>query len=175
MACLEPIAVLGQAENIELSQAHLDAVNQKRRIYVNNDAGYDAVAMRPKETPIAPDEWIAARFSAFTQPGCQVDCVGWCLDEGNIASYVRRSVAGRLPPEARFAGREARLPTASVREDGDSAVGLILFRAPGSVSNRGKYLSDVSNDSDRERNHADDVDAESPGARPINARRSERR
>jgi hypothetical protein len=87
MACLEPTAVLGQTENIELSRAHLDAVNQRRRIYVNNDAGYDAVAMGPKESPVTPDEWIAARFSAFTQPGSQVDCVGWCLDEGNIAAY----------------------------------------------------------------------------------------
>lgn len=43
--------------------------------------------MGPKETPITPDEWIAARFSAFTQPGSQVDCVGWCLDEGNVAAY----------------------------------------------------------------------------------------
>ena len=80
-------AISQAADNIVLSSAHLDAVNRPRRIYVNNDAGYDAVAMGPKETPITPDEWIAARFSAFSQPGSQVDCVGWCLDEGNIAAY----------------------------------------------------------------------------------------
>ena len=25
--------------------------------------------------------------AGFGQPGSQVDCVGWCLDEGNIAAY----------------------------------------------------------------------------------------
>ena len=72
---------------VVLSPQHLAAVNRQRRIYVNNDAGIDAVAMGPKETPITPAEWVAARLSAFTQPGSQVDTVGWCLDEGNIAAY----------------------------------------------------------------------------------------
>ena len=71
----------------ELSAAHLAAVNRRRRIYVNNDVGYDAVAMGPKETAIQPNAWLAARFSAIDQPGSQIDAVGWCLDEGNIAAY----------------------------------------------------------------------------------------
>jgi len=80
-------AISKKADLVELSAAHVAAVNRRRRIYVNNDAGYDAVAMGPKLTAIQPDEWLAARFSAFDQPGSQVDCVGWCLDEGNIAAY----------------------------------------------------------------------------------------
>ncbi|MFN0051792.1 MAG: family 10 glycosylhydrolase [Planctomycetales bacterium] len=80
-------AISRRAESAELSAAHRAAVNRRRRIYVNNDVGYDAVAMGPKLTPIKPEEWIASRFSAFDQPGSQVDCVGWCLDEGNIAAY----------------------------------------------------------------------------------------
>ena len=77
-------AAEGQA--IELSAEHLAAVARRRRIYVNNDAGYDAV-MGPHPSELTPDQWIADRFSVFTQPGSQVDCVGWCLDEGNIAAY----------------------------------------------------------------------------------------
>jgi hypothetical protein len=85
-------AISQQAKLVELSEAHLAAVNRQRRIYVNNDAGYDAVAMGPKLTPIKPDEWLAARFSAFDRPGSQVDCVGWCLDEGNIAAYPSKII-----------------------------------------------------------------------------------
>ena len=72
---------------VVLSKKHLAAVNRRRRIYVNNDAGIDAVAMGPEETDITPAEWVEARLSAITQPGSHVDTVGWCLDEGNIAAY----------------------------------------------------------------------------------------
>jgi hypothetical protein len=82
----------GAAESVRLSEAHVAAVNRRRRIYVNNDVGYDAVARGPKLTAIKPEEWIAARFSAFDQPGSQVDCVGWCLDEGNIAAYPSKII-----------------------------------------------------------------------------------
>lgn len=81
-----------RAQPVALSAAHVAAVNRPRRIYVNNDVGYDAVAMGPKMSSIKPEEWIAARFSAFDQPGCQVDCVGWCLDEGNIAAYPSKVI-----------------------------------------------------------------------------------
>ena len=81
-----------QAKPVALSEVHIAAVNRPRRIYVNNDAGYDKVAMGPKMSSIKPEEWIAARFSAFDQPGCQVDCVGWCLDEGNIAAYPSKVI-----------------------------------------------------------------------------------
>lgn len=83
------------AKPVVLSDAHIPAVNRPRRIYVNNDAGYDKVAMGPKLSAIKPEKWIAARFSAFDQPDCQVDSVGWCLDEGNIAAYSRISVPTR--------------------------------------------------------------------------------
>lgn len=85
-------AIARKAGLIELSEEHLAAVNRRRRIYVNNDVGYDAVAMGPKLTPITPDEWLAARFSVFDQPNSHVDCVGWCLDEGNIAAYPSKIV-----------------------------------------------------------------------------------
>ncbi len=85
-------AISQKGQFVELSEAHIAAVNRRRRIYVNNDAGYDAVAMGPKLTAITPDEWLAARFSAFDQPGSQVDCVGWCLDEGNIAAYPSKII-----------------------------------------------------------------------------------
>ena len=80
-------AVSQKVGAIELSAAHRAAVNRRRRIYINNDVGYDAVAMGPKETATQPGEWLAARFSVIDQPGNQIDCVGWCLDEGNIAAY----------------------------------------------------------------------------------------
>ncbi len=76
----------GQRATLVLSKEHLAAVNRPRRIYVNNDVGY-AAPMGPNLCAITPEQWIAARFSAFTQPGSQVDSVGWCLDEGNIAAY----------------------------------------------------------------------------------------
>ncbi len=85
-------AISKKAQFVELSEAHLAAVNRRRRIYVNNDVGYDSVAMGPKLTAIKPDEWLAARFSAFDQPDSQVDCVGWCLDEGNIAAYPSKVI-----------------------------------------------------------------------------------
>ena len=71
---------------VKLSKTHLAAVNRPRRIYVNNDVGYGA-PMGPEPSSIEPKDWVAARFSAFAQPGSQVDSVGWCLDEGNIAAY----------------------------------------------------------------------------------------
>ncbi|MSR60578.1 MAG: hypothetical protein EXS05_23540 [Planctomycetaceae bacterium] len=77
-------AICRKADIVELSAAHVAAVNRRRRIYVNNDAGYDAVAMGPKSTSVTADDWIAARFSAFDQVGSQVDCIGWCLDEGTL-------------------------------------------------------------------------------------------
>ena len=77
---------------VVLSESHLAAANRIRRVYVNNDVGYDKVAMGPKETPIKPEEWLAARFSIFDQPGSQVDCVGWCFDEGNIAAYPSKVI-----------------------------------------------------------------------------------
>lgn len=90
-------AISKKADTVELSEAHLAAVDRRRRIYVNNDVGYDAVAMGPRLTAITPEEWITARFSMFDQPGSQVDCVGWCLDEGNIAAYP-----SRINPELQY-------------------------------------------------------------------------
>ena len=72
--------------SIFLTKEHLDTAQRRRRIYVNNDVGYGG-PMGPQLCSITPQEWIAARFSSFTQPGSQVDSVGWCLDEGNIAAY----------------------------------------------------------------------------------------
>ena len=91
--CNEPPAHrLSSAEprsdrHVQLSKSHLAAANRQRRIYVNNDVGIDAVAMGPHETAITPAAWLAARFSVIDQPGSQIDAVGWCLDEGNIAAY----------------------------------------------------------------------------------------
>ncbi len=91
LSAAEPPAVdetpeLAALRIVELSEEHIAAVKRRRRIYVNNDAGYGA-PMGPTISAITPAEWIEARFSAFTQSGSQVDCVGWCLDEGNIAAY----------------------------------------------------------------------------------------
>ena len=82
----EPEREAARITKIELSSEHIQAVNRPRRIYVNNDAGYGA-PMGPTISAITPAEWIEARFSAYTQPGSQVDCVGWRLDEGNVAAY----------------------------------------------------------------------------------------
>ncbi|MCC7262948.1 MAG: family 10 glycosylhydrolase [Candidatus Latescibacteria bacterium] len=72
---------------VKLSSTHLAAVSRRRRIYVNNDVGYGP-PMGPEASAIEPADWVSARFSAFAQPGSQVDAVGWCLDEGNIAAYA---------------------------------------------------------------------------------------
>ena len=77
---------------IELSEAHIAAANRQHRIYVNNDVGLDSAAMGPKLTAVKPEEWLAARFSVFDQPGSQVDSVGWCLCEGNIAAYPSKII-----------------------------------------------------------------------------------
>ncbi len=107
-------AMSRRADEVDLSAAHVDAVNRRRRIYVNNDAGYDAV-MGPKLSAIKPEDWIAARFSAFGQPGSQVDSVGWCLDEGNIAAYPSKVI-----PELQY-------PTLlRWRKDGIDVVKLIV-------------------------------------------------
>ena len=49
---------------------------------VNNDVGYPVESF-----DVTPDQWVAARFSLFDEPGSQVDCISWCLDEGNNACY----------------------------------------------------------------------------------------
>lgn len=83
-------AICRKAGLIPLSAEHLATANRRRRIYVNNDVGYDAAAMGPRESMMTPADWLAARFSTFDQPGSQVDCIGWCVDEGNIAAYPSR-------------------------------------------------------------------------------------
>ena len=76
----------GSLAVVQLSEEHLNALNRQRRIYVNNDVGYGH-PMGSQLSSITPEEWVASRFSVFDQAGCQVDSVGWCLDEGNIAAY----------------------------------------------------------------------------------------
>ena len=75
LSAAEPPAVdetpeLAALRIVELSEEHIAAVKRRRRIYVNNDAGYGA-PMGPTISAITPAEWIEARFSAFTQSGSQ--------------------------------------------------------------------------------------------------------
>lgn len=78
---------------IILSDEHIAKISQQRRIMVNNDVGYPAESFL-----VTPDEWIAARFSLFDEPGSQVDCVSWNLDEGNQAAYPSKILPVVAPP-----------------------------------------------------------------------------
>ena len=75
-----------------LPAAHVAAVNRSRRIIVNNDVGHGH-PMGLESGHVTPDQWVAARFSLFDEPGSQVDCVSWCLDEGNRACYPSKVLA----------------------------------------------------------------------------------
>jgi hypothetical protein len=81
-------------EPVSLSEEHIAAVNRPRRIIVNNDVGYPLESFE-----VSVERWIAARFSLFDEPGSQVDCISWCLDEGNLACYP-----SKVLPEVRYPG-----------------------------------------------------------------------
>ncbi len=69
---------------VSLSAKHIEAVNRPRQIMVNNDVGYPLASF---DVTVTPDQWVAARFSLFDEPGSQVDSISWCIDEGNYACY----------------------------------------------------------------------------------------
>jgi len=82
---------------VPLSPEHLAAVKRTRRIMVNNDVGAP-----PQSFEVTPEQWVAAKFSLFDEPGSQVDCISWCLDEGNYACYP-----SKVLPELRYPGLKA--------------------------------------------------------------------
>lgn len=64
---------------MNLSGAHADAVNRRRRIFVQYDAHGQLGA------PF--DEWLEFRFAYFDQPSSQVDTVCWDIGAGSWAMY----------------------------------------------------------------------------------------
>ena len=73
------------AENgsaIQLSEEHQVAVNRRRRIYVYHDVG------APQESfALEPQVWRDLHLKLFDRPDQQVDTIGWCFDEGNLAMH----------------------------------------------------------------------------------------
>jgi hypothetical protein len=69
---------------IELTQAHLTAVNRRRRIVVQDDpSNFD-----PEELyGMNFEEWIRYRFAYADQPGSQIDSIWWDLENGDQAVY----------------------------------------------------------------------------------------
>jgi hypothetical protein len=106
---------------VVLSDQHTAAVNRPRRIMVNNDVGYPLQSFE-----VAPDQWVEARFSLFDEPGSQVDCISWCLDEGNYACYP-----SKVLPEVRYPGLQkwlaAGVDIAKVMADETHKRGLEAF------------------------------------------------
>ena len=79
-----PPALAPEGFRVHLSEAHIAAVNRPRRIYANNDVGIGlGIDLKP---------WLSFRFDLFDEPGMQVDTIGWCLDEGNIAAYPSKVI-----------------------------------------------------------------------------------
>ncbi len=92
---LATLALQGAAaqDSVDLSEAHIAAVNRQRRIYVNNDVGL------PEWFGVDVKEWVYRRFDLFDEPGMQVDTIAWCFDEGNLASYPSKVI-----PVLQYAG-----------------------------------------------------------------------
>jgi len=67
---------------IELTQAHLTAVNRRRRIVVQDDpSNFD-----PEELyGMNFEEWIKYRFEYADQPGSEIDSIRWDLENGDQA------------------------------------------------------------------------------------------
>ena len=78
---------------IELSGAHCDAVNRRRRIVVQCDPG----AFDPQELK----RWIAHRFGYADMPGSQIDSIWWDLENGDQAVYRSRILPPFEHPELR--------------------------------------------------------------------------
>ena len=76
---------------IELSGAHCDAVNRRRRIVVQDDpSNFDPQHLYGTEFK----RWIAHRFGYADMPGSQIDSIWWDLENGDQAVYRSRI----LPP-----------------------------------------------------------------------------
>ena len=75
-------ATTQESRFVELSEAHIAAVNRQRRIYVNNDVGYDSVAMGPKLTDIKPDEWLRRDSARWTSQAVRWNASAGALMKG---------------------------------------------------------------------------------------------
>lgn len=84
------------APAIVLSEQHLQAVNRRRRIVVNHDAGWPAHLFG-----IDVAKWIQFRFAFPDDPGNQIDSIWWCLDEGNLAFYPSKVLPVTKSPQMR--------------------------------------------------------------------------
>jgi hypothetical protein len=74
-------------EPIKLSKAHIEAVNRRRRICVDNDSGLAT------HFGIDVNQWLDTYFNWIVRPGSQVDSIAWCMDEGNIVAYPSKVTA----------------------------------------------------------------------------------
>ncbi len=90
------VAISKKADSVELSAAHIAAVNRRRRIYVNNDVGYDAVAMSPKLTDIKPAE-SPSRSSSSTKSRSTLQTQFASLQNSFNAATASSSTICHLP------------------------------------------------------------------------------
>ena len=80
-----------QQAPIELTPEHLQAVNRRRHIVVQDDpANFDPFDLYGMQF----DRWIAHRFGYADMPGSQIDGIWWDLENGDQAVYPSRI----LPP-----------------------------------------------------------------------------
>lgn len=92
IACVtQPIACASpgkpRAGTIELSPAHIAAVNRQRRVVCNFDTNFGAPSIAKKLAGIDIKNLVKGYFSMIDSPGVQIDSVGWCWLDGNFANY----------------------------------------------------------------------------------------
>jgi hypothetical protein len=74
---------------MNLTREHIDAVNRRRRIIIQNDA-----ADPPSMFGMDMSKWLDYRFNYIDEPGSQVDSIWWDIAWGNHAAYPSKI----LPP-----------------------------------------------------------------------------
>ena len=71
----------------QFSQAHLNAVNQRRRIIVNFDTNFGAPSVVCPLAGMDIERLVKGYFSMIDEAGIQMDSIWWCWLDGNYANY----------------------------------------------------------------------------------------
>ena len=72
---------------LRLSQAHLAAVNRRRRVIVNFDTGFGAPSVVSPLAGMDIERLVKQYFSMIDEQGVEMDSIWWCWLDGNYANY----------------------------------------------------------------------------------------
>ena len=70
-----------------LSQAHLAAVNRRRRVIVNFDTNFGSPSVVCPLAGMDIERLVKGYFSMIDEEGVQMDSIWWCWLDGNYANY----------------------------------------------------------------------------------------